>query len=124
MLNPTSRATVALRGAETLWFNTGTLCNIECVNCYIASSPKNDALVYITADEVRDYLDQIEERSWPVREIAAPLIASAPSTIVRPGLALAHDIGLLRYRVIAVVPASGIFVRGAMRNIGRTTTWP
>ena len=64
------RATVALRGAETLWFNTGTLCNIECVNCYIASSPKNDALVYITADEVRDYLDQIVERDWPVREIA------------------------------------------------------
>ena len=64
------RATVALSGAETLWFNTGTLCNIECVNCYIASSPKNDALVYITADEVRDYLDQIEERNWPVREIA------------------------------------------------------
>jgi hypothetical protein len=64
------RATVALRGAETLWFNTGTLCNIECVNCYIASSPKNDALVYITADEVREYLDQIVERDWPVREIA------------------------------------------------------
>ncbi|MEX3315494.1 radical SAM protein [Sulfitobacter sp. PS-8MA] len=64
------RATVALRGAETLWFNTGTLCNIECVNCYIASSPSNDALVYITAEEVRDYLDQIEELNWPVREIA------------------------------------------------------
>ncbi|WP_170463466.1 radical SAM protein [Ruegeria arenilitoris] len=64
-----TRASVALKNPETLWFNTGTLCNIECVNCYIASSPTNDALVYITADEVRDYLNQIEERGWPVREI-------------------------------------------------------
>ncbi len=64
-----ARAKVSLTRPETLWFNTGTLCNIECVNCYIASSPTNDALVYITADEVRDYLDQIEDRNWPVREI-------------------------------------------------------
>ncbi len=64
-----ARASVALKNPETLWFNTGTLCNIECLNCYIASSPTNDALVYITADEVCDFLDQIEERNWPVREI-------------------------------------------------------
>lgn len=64
-----TRASVALSNPETLWFNTGTLCNIECVNCYIASSPTNDALVYISADEVRDYLDQIETRNWPIREI-------------------------------------------------------
>ncbi|KZX98274.1 MULTISPECIES: radical SAM protein [unclassified Sulfitobacter] len=63
------RAQVELSNAQTLWFNTGTLCNIECANCYIASSPTNDALVYISAAEVRDYLDQIEERGWPVREI-------------------------------------------------------
>lgn len=64
-----TRASVALSNPETLWFNTGTLCNIECVNCYIASSPTNDALVYISADEVRDYLDQIETCNWPIREI-------------------------------------------------------
>ena len=64
------RATVALSNPQTLWFNTGTLCNIECVNCYIASSPSNDALVYINAGEVREYLDQIEVRNWPVTEIA------------------------------------------------------
>jgi len=64
------RATVALSDAQTLWFNTGTLCNIECANCYILSSPTNDALVYITADEVREYLDQLETRNWGVREIA------------------------------------------------------
>ena len=64
-----TRASVPLSNPETLWFNTGTLCNIECLNCYIDSSPTNDALVYITADEVRDYLDQIKARNWPVREI-------------------------------------------------------
>ncbi|MEM6619089.1 MAG: radical SAM protein [Pseudomonadota bacterium] len=63
------RAVVPLKGVETLWFNTGTLCNIECLNCYIESSPTNNRLVYITADEVSDYLDQIEDRGWKTQEI-------------------------------------------------------
>ncbi|UWQ64393.1 radical SAM protein [Leisingera caerulea] len=63
------RASVPLSRPETLWFNTGTLCNIECSNCYILSSPTNDALVYLTEAEVQGYLDQIAERGWPVREI-------------------------------------------------------
>ena len=69
------RASVPLAGVQTLWFNTGTLCNIECENCYILSSPTNDALVYLTTAEVLDYLDQIDERrkvapqKWPVEEI-------------------------------------------------------
>lgn len=63
------RASVTLTRPDTLWFNTGTLCNIACAHCYIESSPTNDALVYLTADEVADYLDQIEDRGWPVREI-------------------------------------------------------
>lgn len=65
-----ARAKVALSKPETLWFNTGTLCNIACTNCYIESSPTNDALVYMTANEVSDYLDQLEARKWNVREIA------------------------------------------------------
>ncbi len=63
------RATVALSNPETLWFNTGTLCNIECEGCYILSSPKNDELVYLTTAEIVDYLDQLEARDWGVREI-------------------------------------------------------
>lgn len=63
------RASVPLSHPETLWFNTGTLCNIECENCYILSSPTNDALVYLTAAEVDGYLDQLAERRWPVQEI-------------------------------------------------------
>ncbi|MBI3198392.1 MAG: radical SAM protein [Rhodospirillales bacterium] len=54
------RAQVALRSLETLWFNTGTLCNLTCRNCYIESSPRNDRLVYLTAAEVSSYLDEIE----------------------------------------------------------------
>ena len=64
------RASVTLSNPQTLWFNTGTLCNIECANCYILSSPTNDALVYITADEVSDYLNQLVSRNWDVSEIA------------------------------------------------------
>ena len=63
------RASVALRRLETLWFNTGTLCNLTCANCYIESSPTNDRLAYITRDEVEVYLDEIRDDGWPVREI-------------------------------------------------------
>ena len=53
------RARVALRSLDTLWFNTGTLCNLTCRHCYIESSPKNDRLVDLSAAEVADYLDEI-----------------------------------------------------------------
>ncbi len=54
-----ARAQVALKGLETLWFNTGTLCNLTCQNCYIESSPRNDRLAYLSAAEVAGYLDEI-----------------------------------------------------------------
>lgn len=63
------RATVALSDPQTLWFNTGTLCNIECANCYIESSPTNDALVYLNTADVTEFLDQLDSRGWGVREI-------------------------------------------------------
>ena len=37
------RAAVSLGALRTLWFNTGTLCNLTCAHCYIESSPRNDA---------------------------------------------------------------------------------
>jgi len=63
------RASVALGGLETLWFNTGTLCNIECTRCYIESSPKNDKLAYLSVADVRGYLDEIAALGWRTREI-------------------------------------------------------
>lgn len=65
--NGAPRAAVSLRQLETLWFNTGTLCNLTCKSCYIESSPTNDSLVYLTLEEVEDYLDQAT--SLGVREI-------------------------------------------------------
>ena len=64
------RAKVALERLDTLWFNTGTLCNIECIDCYIESSPTNDRLVYLTLDEMKAYLDEIERDGLNTREIA------------------------------------------------------
>ncbi len=64
------RASVPLSKLETLWINTGTLCNIECVNCYIESSPTNDRLSYISASEVAAYLDEIKQQKLGTREIA------------------------------------------------------
>ena len=64
-----ARAWVDLMGLKTLWFNTGTLCNLACVNCYIESSPTNDALVYLTRAEVTAYLDEIERDNLGTEEI-------------------------------------------------------
>jgi uncharacterized Fe-S cluster-containing radical SAM superfamily protein len=63
------RASVALERLRTLWFNTGTLCNIACRNCYIESSPGNDRLAYLSAAEVREHLDEIADGDLAVEEI-------------------------------------------------------
>ncbi|WP_439598579.1 radical SAM protein [Falsiroseomonas sp.] len=63
------RAVVGLKALETLWFNTGTLCNITCRACYIESSPRNDALVYLSAAEVSAYLDEAASARMPLREV-------------------------------------------------------
>ena len=63
------RARVPLERLETLWFNTGTLCNLTCLNCYIESSPRNDALVYLTRAEAAAYLDEIAALGLATREI-------------------------------------------------------
>jgi sulfatase maturation enzyme AslB (radical SAM superfamily) len=63
------RASVPLERLETLWINTGSLCNIECVSCYIESSPRNDRLAYITLAEVTPYLDEIAALGLGTSEI-------------------------------------------------------
>jgi hypothetical protein len=64
-----TRARVALRSLDTLWFNTGTLCNLTCANCYIESSPRNDRLDWLGLDDVRGYLDEIAREQLPTRLI-------------------------------------------------------
>jgi uncharacterized Fe-S cluster-containing radical SAM superfamily protein len=67
--NGERRARVALDELRTLWINTGSLCNIECRNCYIDSSPTNDRLVYINAREVSRFYEEIAATRLPVKEI-------------------------------------------------------
>ena len=63
------RARVELERLETVWLNTRTLCNIECRNCYIESSPSNVRLANLSALEAARYLDEIAELGLPTREI-------------------------------------------------------
>ena len=63
------RAAVDPRALETLWINTGSLCNLTCENCYIESSPTNDRLVYISLQEVTHLLDEIADENMGTREI-------------------------------------------------------
>jgi hypothetical protein len=63
------RAAVPLVRLETLWINTGSLCNIACRNCYIESSPQNDRLAYISASECAAYLDEISTLGLSTGEI-------------------------------------------------------
>jgi len=63
------RAHVPWHGLQTLWLNTGTLCNIACENCYIESSPKNDRLVYLSIGDVLPFLDEIDALGEGTKEI-------------------------------------------------------
>jgi uncharacterized Fe-S cluster-containing radical SAM superfamily protein len=63
------RAWVAPSGLKTLWFNTGTLCNLTCTGCYIESSPRNDRLEYIRGDEVSRFLDEAAATHPELEEI-------------------------------------------------------
>jgi hypothetical protein len=93
------RATVALTNPTTLWFNTGTLCNIACTGCYIESSPLNDRLDYITAAEMRDYLGQVAALGWPLREIGftggEPFMNPEFAAMMRDALAAGFDVLVL-----------------------------
>ena len=91
------RARVGLVRLETVWFNTGTLCNIACLNCYIESSPTNDRLDYLTARDVAAFLDEIERDGLGTREIGftggEPFMN--PDVLVMLGDALARGFEVL-----------------------------
>lgn len=67
--SPLPDARVTLERLETLWFNTGTLCNLACTGCYIESTPRNDRLAYLSLDESRRLLDEARDTNLPLREI-------------------------------------------------------
>src|SRR5262249_13836702 len=89
------RAHVALKSLDTLWFNTGTLCNLTCQNCYIESSPKNDRLVYLSAAEVAAYLDEIAALGLGTKLIGftggEPVMNRDPTAMLEEALSRGHD---------------------------------
>ena len=63
------RAQVVPGPLRTLWFNTGTLCNLSCTGCYIESSPRNDRLAYISRTEVCTLLTEAAQDHPTVNQI-------------------------------------------------------
>ncbi|MCC5874465.1 MAG: radical SAM protein [Gammaproteobacteria bacterium] len=68
-LDGSPRARVRLDLLETLWFNTGTRCNLTCENCYIESSPDNDRLSFLELADLLPFLDEIDAEYLPVRTL-------------------------------------------------------
>jgi hypothetical protein len=94
-----ARAHVSFSGFKTLWFNTGTLCNITCVNCYIESSPTNDRLVYLTPGDMAPYLDEIALLEQGPIEIGftggEPFLNPDVIVLMQQALARGHDVLML-----------------------------
>ncbi len=112
------RAFVSLGAPETLWFNTGTLCNIECENCYIESSPTNDRLVYLNTAEIEEFLDQAEARNWGLREIGItggePFMNPDILAITRASLERGYDVLILTN---AMRPMMRPSIRSGLENL-------
>ncbi len=64
-----ARAFVKLEKLDTLWFNTGTLCNLKCKGCYIESSPTNNSLKYIKFKNFKDYINEVLEYKMNTKTI-------------------------------------------------------
>ena len=96
------RAHVTLEALKTLWFNTGTLCNLTCENCYIESSPRNDMLAYLTTSEVAEYLDETERAGLGTELIGF----TGGEPFMNPSLPAMLDEALSRgYRVLVLTNA-------------------
>ncbi|WP_439541370.1 radical SAM protein [Hyphomicrobium sp.] len=96
------RAKVPFERYDTVWFNTGTLCNIECVNCYIDSSPKNDQLVYLSRAEVLRFLQEATQFSDKPSQIGF----TGGEPFMNPDLlAMLEDSLSLGYRVLVLTNA-------------------
>jgi len=97
--NGEERASVAFDQLKTLWFNTGTLCNITCANCYIESSPSNDRLVYLTEVDVAPYLDEIDALGFGPVEIGftggEPFMNPDMVRLAEMALERGHDVLIL-----------------------------
>lgn len=93
------RAVVPLQALRTVWFNTGSLCNIACTDCYMDSHPRNDRLAYLRHDEVVDFLEQIARGGHPVTQIGLtggePFMNPDIIAILREALGRGFDVLVL-----------------------------
>jgi len=107
------RASVDFRALKTLWINTGTLCNIACENCYIDSSPTNDALEYIRRVEHKAYLDELDSLEIGPIEIAytggEPFMNPDMADMAGDALARGHPV---------------LILTNAMKPLTRPAVWP
>jgi uncharacterized Fe-S cluster-containing radical SAM superfamily protein len=115
------RAVVGLTRLRTLWFNTGTLCNLTCCNCYIESSPTNDRLVYLSAAEVAEYLDEIERDGLGTEEIAF----TGGEPFMNPAFPAMLEEALRRgYRVLVLTNAMRPMMKMAMPLLALKERYP
>jgi len=63
------RAFINAQKIKTLWFNTGTLCNLACKGCYIDSSPKNDRLAYLSFNEFKSFVNESIQNKMGTEQI-------------------------------------------------------
>jgi len=63
------RAFIKTKQFKTLWFNTGTLCNLTCKNCFMESSPTNDQLSYLSFEEFKNYIDESIVKNYGTKEV-------------------------------------------------------
>lgn len=63
------RAVVVPTSFHILWFNSGTLCNLECQHWYMEWRPRNGRLGYISEKGDATFLDEFEPESIGVRQI-------------------------------------------------------
>jgi predicted phosphodiesterase len=88
-------ARVPLERLETLWFNTGTLCNIACAGCYIESSPRNDRLSFLARADFDRFLDEAASLHPELREIGftggEPFMNPAAPGMIEAALARGYE---------------------------------
>lgn len=88
-------ASVEFVGLETLWINTGSLCNLACAACFMESTPRNDALAYISAAEVAGLLDEIARENLGTRTIGftggEPFLNGELPAMLQDALARGHE---------------------------------
>lgn len=55
------RASTKMTNLKTLWFNTGSKCNLSCKHCFMKSSPTNDLLAFIKKSDVEKFITNIKD---------------------------------------------------------------